>query len=119
MPSRLGLSKPISNGVGDNADGQLLEATCSSGSKTYPNTTYESLEALLIAHSPAYVGAMASEIERRFAAGDFGQMEGDEEVQAEMDTGAGDGADAAEADAKGGAKETARVVDGQNGEEKD
>jgi hypothetical protein len=54
---------------------QLLEATSTTGTKTYPNATYESLEALLIAHSPAYVQAMTREIERRFAEGDFGQAD--------------------------------------------
>lgn len=35
-------------------------------SKTYPTTTYESLEGMLISVSPAYVEAMTREITRRF-----------------------------------------------------
>lgn len=53
---------------------QLIEATTSS-TKTYPNQTYESIEALLIAISPSYVSAMTAEIQRRFADHDFGQEE--------------------------------------------
>lgn len=51
---------------------QLIEATTSTG-KTYPNQTFESLEALLIGVSPSYVTAMTAEIQRRFADHDFGQ----------------------------------------------
>jgi hypothetical protein len=43
-----------------------LESATSTTNKVYPVETYESLEAMLIGVSPAYVEAMTKEITRRF-----------------------------------------------------
>ena len=51
--------------LANSADEQLESAT-STTNRTYPVATYESLEAMLIGLSPAYVEAMTREITRRF-----------------------------------------------------
>lgn len=66
---------------------QLVSATTTTD-KTYPSTTYESLEAMLIGVSPAYVEAMTKEITKRFemegGAGAALSDEGQEPSQAEI-----------------------------------
>lgn len=43
-----------------------LESVVTPDGKTFPRSTYETLEAMLIAISPGYVAAMSSEVGRRF-----------------------------------------------------
>ncbi|KAL7423061.1 hypothetical protein Q5752_002360 [Cryptotrichosporon argae] len=93
--------------------GYTLESVHAPDGMRYPAQTYESLDALLIATSPAYVAAMSRELTKRFAAAGGGGGEGeggagvgaeggDAEADAERDAERRREDEAAEAAAEGG-----------------